>query len=237
MITAAAERTDLIVCPYLGLADDPRTHFAFATMDHRCHSRSSLKQIEITHQVSFCLSANYPGCRRYIVPAPASAPAAGLAVVPGRAGAPLARVNGSVRQRSGPDGRRGPVVRAAVLVVAVVTLAIVAAWFLSQGGSLAAGPAGSPSSSPAAGLASPTLSPQPTSTSSPPPTSAPPTSVPTTRPTANASPPTTHVVVRGETLSSIASLYGVPVAAIQAANGIKDPNYIAIGQRLIIPAP
>jgi LysM repeat protein len=45
----------------------------------------------------------------------------------------------------------------------------------------------------------------------------------------------THIVRPGESLSSIASSYGVSVSAIQAENGITDPNFIYVGQRLRIP--
>jgi len=44
-----------------------------------------------------------------------------------------------------------------------------------------------------------------------------------------------HVVKYGETLYSIASLYGTTVAAIAAANGIPYPDYIREGQALVIP--
>jgi LysM repeat protein len=44
-----------------------------------------------------------------------------------------------------------------------------------------------------------------------------------------------HIVRQGETLKSIASLYGTTVDAIARANGIVNPNYIYVGQRLIIP--
>lgn len=44
-----------------------------------------------------------------------------------------------------------------------------------------------------------------------------------------------HTVARGETLTAIARRYGVTVAAIASANGIKDPNRIAAGQQLTIP--
>jgi LysM repeat protein len=54
-----------------------------------------------------------------------------------------------------------------------------------------------------------------------------------------AAPPETggavHIVQVGETLSSIASRYGVTVEAIMAANGLANPNYIYVGQRLTIP--
>jgi LysM repeat protein len=44
-----------------------------------------------------------------------------------------------------------------------------------------------------------------------------------------------HVVQAGETLYSIASRYGVTVEAIMAANDLANPNYIYVGQRLVIP--
>jgi murein DD-endopeptidase MepM/ murein hydrolase activator NlpD len=54
----------------------------------------------------------------------------------------------------------------------------------------------------------------------------------TTDPTGNV---TIHVVQRDETLFGIAMLYGTTVEEIAAANGISDPRYIAVGQRLLIP--
>ena len=59
--------------------------------------------------------------------------------------------------------------------------------------------------------------------------------------TALATPPATgeimHVVQWGETLSLIASRYGVTMEAIMAVNGLSNPDQIYAGQRLIIPAP
>ena len=46
---------------------------------------------------------------------------------------------------------------------------------------------------------------------------------------------TTHVVVRGETLTRIALRYGVSVWTIVNANGIANPNLIYPGQQLTIP--
>jgi len=46
---------------------------------------------------------------------------------------------------------------------------------------------------------------------------------------------TIHVVQRGETLFRIAMRYGTTVEAIADANGIRDPRYITVGQRLLIP--
>jgi len=47
--------------------------------------------------------------------------------------------------------------------------------------------------------------------------------------------PTYHLVQRGETLSPIAGQHGVSTLALQAANGITDPDSIYVGQRLTIP--
>lgn len=44
-----------------------------------------------------------------------------------------------------------------------------------------------------------------------------------------------HVIKLGETLYSIARLHGVSTAAIAAANGIRNPDYIRAGQTLTIP--
>ncbi|MGD2207585.1 MAG: LysM peptidoglycan-binding domain-containing protein, partial [Anaerolineae bacterium] len=47
--------------------------------------------------------------------------------------------------------------------------------------------------------------------------------------------PIVHVVQRGEILAAIAWRYGVTVWDIVAANGLRNPNFIWVGQRLIIP--
>jgi len=58
----------------------------------------------------------------------------------------------------------------------------------------------------------------------------------TTAPAAKARPKdVVHVVAWGETLTSIAHHYGSTIAAIAAANGIADPSYLCVGQRLTIP--
>lgn len=47
---------------------------------------------------------------------------------------------------------------------------------------------------------------------------------------------TVHVVQAGETLSAIAARYGVTTAALAQANQLQNPDRLAIGQRLVIPA-
>ncbi|MFN8485117.1 MAG: LysM peptidoglycan-binding domain-containing protein [Anaerolineae bacterium] len=46
---------------------------------------------------------------------------------------------------------------------------------------------------------------------------------------------TGYIVHPGDTLSSISWMYGVPVHALAAFNGIKNPNFIRIGQCINIP--
>jgi LysM repeat protein len=47
---------------------------------------------------------------------------------------------------------------------------------------------------------------------------------------------TVHVVRRGETLGIIAARYRTTTAAIASANGLRNPNFIWVGQRLRIPS-
>ncbi len=56
------------------------------------------------------------------------------------------------------------------------------------------------------------------------------TATPTLAPT-----PVIHVVQQGETLQGIAFDYGVGLGALQAANDINSPQFLQVGQELIIP--
>jgi putative chitinase len=47
--------------------------------------------------------------------------------------------------------------------------------------------------------------------------------------------PFIYIVRRGDTLSGIAARFGTTVAALVRANGIRNPNLIYVGQRLVIP--
>ena len=67
-------------------------------------------------------------------------------------------------------------------------------------------------------------------------------SVATTAPTAVAAPTTTgapiaYQVERGDTLTTIATRFGVAAAKIVAANQISDQDHLAEGQSLLIPPP
>lgn len=52
---------------------------------------------------------------------------------------------------------------------------------------------------------------------------------------ANLSQANLHIVASGQTMYSIAQLYGLSVQDIATANGLSDPTRIFVGQRLIIP--
>jgi len=49
--------------------------------------------------------------------------------------------------------------------------------------------------------------------------------------------PDTYVVRSGDNLSEIAARFGVTLEALMAANGIQNPDWIAVGQKLVIPKP
>lgn len=54
-------------------------------------------------------------------------------------------------------------------------------------------------------------------------------------PAAAAAEPLVHVVLAGEHLTGIARRYGSTIATIATANGIANPSYLRVGQRLSIP--
>jgi LysM repeat protein len=67
------------------------------------------------------------------------------------------------------------------------------------------------------------------STTAPAPASAP------AEPAAAAPAPVVHVVASGEHLTGIARRYGSTIAAIAKANGLANPSFLRVGQRLSIP--
>lgn len=75
--------------------------------------------------------------------------------------------------------------------------------------------------------ASPAASPGATATAPPPPSVV----------ASPAATPHIYVVKRGDQLGRIATSFGVTLQAIEAANGITNPNLIIPGQKLVIPAP
>ncbi len=56
------------------------------------------------------------------------------------------------------------------------------------------------------------------------------------KPAAKTASSRTHTLQSGETLYRLSAKYGVPIAAIQKANNIKNPNSMRDGMKLVIPA-
>ena len=228
------------VCPYLGLADDPASHFAFPSSAQRCHAPWGPSHIEADKQARDCLTAQHVSCSRYRPPTGPAFHGVGPVV---------AAVAGSKPGHSGGSRRQA---RRVANVALVVVLAVVAGVTgLAIGSRLAdqirvdsGVVGGTPSKAPASlAPASPTTdpTPAPTPTPTPAPTVSPtdaPTTTPSATPTKSPAPtPLTHRVVSGETLSGIAARYGVTLAALEKANKITTPNLIIAGQVLVIPTP
>jgi hypothetical protein len=66
-------------CPYLGLVDDPETHFMFATPGHRCRVESTPAKISLPHQGSYCLTTEHTACPIF----PGAPPSEGHYLPPG----------------------------------------------------------------------------------------------------------------------------------------------------------
>ncbi|MBI3751406.1 MAG: LysM peptidoglycan-binding domain-containing protein [Chloroflexi bacterium] len=101
-----------------------------------------------------------------------------------------------------------------MLGLVAILLAAAALFFLPSLLGLFGGPSGSPTPGPSA-TPGPSVSAEPT--------------------IAPAATPQTYTVKSGDTLGAIAKRFGVTLQALQAANGITNPDKIAIGQVLIIP--
>jgi LysM repeat protein len=249
---------ELEACPYLGLPDDPRTRFTFATPAHRCHVKRKPSQIDLGHQGRYCLSSDFPACKRYRAPAvAANAPVApppsqvSPAARPPEVAPTVVVSSSAVRARPEPQdtppvtrSRRLSVRRVLVVLVVLggVLLigAIVVATIRPTLGGTGLGSVTTAPTTPAAAATieasrlptrSPTPSPKPSPSPSP---------TTTVAPSATSPPPpvqTIRIVKRGESLTSIAAEYGVTPQAITHANNIEDPNLIRVGQRLMIPRP
>lgn len=167
--------------------------------------------------------------------APGSEPPAAAATVPvSFAAAPAAG--------TATEPRRGSAAaRLRTLILAVLAVALTAVLGFAAGTilpTLLPGPgiAGAPTEEPPG---EPTLEPTAEPTEEPAATATlEPTAALTATPEATPSPTpkvTIHVVKAGENLTVIAAKYGVTIKAIQALNGITNPNKIFPGQKLKIP--
>jgi len=207
--------------------------------------------LERSQQAQLCLTPSFERCERY---------QAHLARA-GRGSGRTALGDGLVSTQlllapepawRGISGRarrapRGPLVAVGVVALGVGLGGVALASAVIDGRIQLAGSTPSPTTTPSdAASASPTQTQRPSPTQTASPSSAPPatpsptptpaaTAAPTPLPTATPAPPQTYTVVEGDTLALIAGRFGTTVEALQAANGIEDPDEIVIGQVLVIP--
>jgi len=206
--------------------------------------------LERQQQAQLCLTPSHERCERYL---------AHLARA-GRSGGRIALGDGLVSTRMliapepawrGIAGRarrapRGPLVAVGVVALGVGVGGVALASAVIDGRIDLATTSGSPGPA-VSDSATPSPSATPRASSSPRPTATPtlaptpsptPTPAPTAAPTPTPPPPPaqqTYTVVEGDTLAQIAQRFGTTVEALQAANGIEDPDAIVIGQVLVIP--
>jgi SH3-like domain-containing protein len=63
--SAFSEQISLIVCPFLGMDEDPGTSFGFAHGANHCHGLGKPVGIELAHQNRYCLGENHSHCYVY----------------------------------------------------------------------------------------------------------------------------------------------------------------------------
>jgi LysM repeat protein len=236
------------ICPFLALSTDHRTVIDGFDPDHACHAHDPPDLLERSRQAEMCLGEAHRQCDRYLAFLSRHA-ALGAAGPTPSADAHIART----RLVFDPDPRFGsagaplaPGMSARRWLVAGGVAAVgVAAAATAMGGGfdgLVGGLAPAASTSGITIDASPTVRPQVTTQPTQQPTDEPtqPPASPRPRPTQEPSQapasaaPQTYTVKEGDTLSAIATRFGISVAAIQAANGLHS-DVINVGQVLVIP--
>jgi len=242
------------VCPLLALAADHRSVVDGVDAGHRCHALAEPMPLDREQQARLCLTPRHDHCERYLQHV------ARRGADPGRASvadglvstrlllAPEPAWRGIAgRARTARSGRAlaigGAVIAVGVAGAALAGPAINGGISLLDAATVPSmTPGASPSSVPSpppSPIATPSPSPTTAASTTPEPTADPsvaPTAEPTPDPTPTPAPPQqTYVVQEGDTLAEIAAEFGTSVAALQAANGIEDPNEIAIGEVLVIP--
>jgi LysM repeat protein len=239
------------VCPLLGLAGDRRVAVDGVDGGHRCHAEEPPLPLERPVQAQLCLTAAHERCERYLQFASRTG-----SVDPGRSRvadgfvttrlllAPQPAWRGIAgRARS---SRTVPWVAAAagIAVLGVAGVVLATPLLREPTTDVVARTTPSPSATPrvtptptVSPTTEPTSTPVPTASPTPDPTPVPATPVPTpdSTPAPTPAPQRTYVVAEGDTLAAIAERFGTSVGAVQAANGIDDPNEIVIGQVLVIP--
>jgi LysM repeat protein len=232
------------VCPYLGISDDPATHYAFPSVAHRCYASDRPITLESEKQARDCLTGQHVTCSLYH--RPISLLPTGGRLRAALAGPALEHVEATAGARPAPRRAQSTRRRVAELVLLVVLMiGAGASILLLMGSRLATQMSGEPSGDVLGAAASvavpakPSPSAKPAASKSAAPTTATPapptaTTAPTTGP---ANPPARliYTVVRGDYLIAIANRYGVTVAELRKVNNIPEPNLIYAGQKIVIP--
>ncbi|HUF05753.1 MAG TPA: LysM domain-containing protein [Candidatus Binatia bacterium] len=234
------------VCPLLGLAGDRRSVVDGVDGAHRCYAEDPPVALERQMQAQLCLTSAYERCERFH-----GFVARGGAATPGRSTIGDGFV--STRMLLAPQpawrgiagrarvARPGPLIAvgAGVLAVGIGGAAVAVGMLDGNQPALLASVTPEPSLSAApTPRPTPTPTPAPTAVPTPVPTPVPATPVPATpvpTPVPTPAPQQTYTVQEGDTLAAIAQTFGTTTEALQAANGIEDPNQIFIGQVLVIP--
>lgn len=234
------------VCPYL-LSDDAAWRSAYPSRSHRCGAIAPPVPVASGKQRSLCLVDAHATCTTFLAarervaePAPPS-PVADL--WPDTRSTPIVLEPPHAVLSPLPGGTLrtgGQAVLAGLMVLAFVALLV------ARASAPAAPPAPPPVATEGAAGVMPSatvgVSGSPVASTTPPVT---PSALPTPVATGTATPPPTpaatpaasvqrYKVRSGDTLSGIATTFGVTVKAIKAANGLQG-NTIRVGQVLIIP--
>jgi LysM repeat protein len=237
------------ICPFLALSTDHRTVIDGFDPDHACHAHEPPDLLERSRQAELCLGEAHRQCDRYL--AFLSAHAARATAVPApSADAHIARTrlvfdpeprfaSAGVLLAPGTSARRWLVAGGVAAIGVAAAATAVAGGFNGLVGDRSSAGASIPAVTiDATPTASQGATPEPTQEPTVEPTRLP--SSPTPRPTPQPSEapasvaPQTYTVQEGDTLSLIATRFGVTVEAIQQANGLTS-DVITIGQQLIIP--
>lgn len=234
------------ICPRLAFSADRRHAADLADGDHVCTAQRPAQWLERSRQVELCLTADHIDCPRFVEyqarlashrhddPAVPSFQFVSTRLILH----PDPAWRGLAGRAAQPLGRRVIAGVAGGVVLATAAAALAGAALPGGSSTTSATSTPTPTIEPSP---TPTPTPTPSPTPSPSPSPSPlPTATPTptqapTPPAPTPTPQRTYVVRDGDTLGSIAQQFGVSVEAIQAANGIGDPDEILVGQVLVIP--
>jgi LysM domain len=227
------------VCPFL-IAATGDWRLAAPTRDHRCAAFVPLTSLSLEKQGRLCLTAEHTGCATYTASLTARTARGGAGEPIERAGrwgfartTPLIEDTGGLRGTLITmigDRRTWPAIPAVLLVATLIAVGI--SGIRGEGPAAAvASPSPTPEPSLQVEPTTPEASLEPTPASTPEPSIAP-------SPSAAATPAPSYrlyTVKSGDTLSAIATTFNTTVAAIVSLNNISDPRTLHVGQVLKIP--